>query len=118
MKITIPLIYEENIIEFAQRRGNAVFRYLDGERVFQITFHDVYAFDFVEFDYIKELDWQFGLELEENSTYIPQMVQGMPKESLQRAFSGEYEKMRHYKLVIDDVGMYNVICKGIDMSYA
>lgn len=57
MKITIPPIYEENIVEFAQQKGNGIFTYLDGEKLFQIIFTNVYAFDFAEFDYIKETNW-------------------------------------------------------------
>ena len=117
MMIAIPPIYEENIVEFTQRKGNGVFTYLDGERRFQIIFYNVYAFDFMEFDYIRETNWQFGLELQEESLYIQQIVQAMPKEKLQNAFGGEYEKVKHYKLVIDDVGMYNIVCKDIKLGY-
>ena len=40
----------------------------------------------------------------------------MSKEKLQRAFGGEYKKIQHYKLVIDDIGMYNIICKDIALK--
>lgn len=113
MKITIPPIYEENIVEFAQRNGNAVLKYLSEGKSVQISFLSVYAFDFIEFDYFKETDWQFGLELREDSEYIQKIVQGMPQEKLQRAFGGEYEKLQHYRLVIDDVGIYNIVCKSV-----
>lgn len=88
------------------------------EKTVQLSFLHVYAFDFVEFDYIKETDWQFGLELQENSAFIQKLVQGISQEKLQRAFGGEHEKLQHYKLVIDDVGMYNIVCKGFDYGYA
>jgi len=117
MIITIPPIYEENIVEFTQRNGNGVFKYLDGERLFQIIFKNVYAFDFIEFDYIGETSWQFGLELQEKSLYVQQIVREMPKKIAQKAFGGEYEKVKHYKLVIDDVGIYNIVCKDIKMGY-
>ena len=41
------------------------------------------------------------------------MKTSIPKDQLNRAFGGEYEKLQHYRLVIDDVGIYNIICKGI-----
>jgi len=117
MNKAIPMIYEENIIEFAQRSGNVVLKYLSEEKTIQLSFLHVYAFDFVDFDYIKETDWQFGLELQESSEYIQKLVRGMSQEELQRAFGGEYLKLQHYRLVIDDVGMYNIVCKGFDYGY-
>lgn len=117
MKIAIPPIYEENIVEFAQRKGDCVFEYFDDEKLFQIFFNAVYAFDFVEFDYIKETNWQFGLELQDNSIYVQQMAEGKPKEIIQNIFGGESEKIQHYTLVIDDVGMYNIVCKSVNIGY-
>ncbi len=118
MNIEIPPIYEEDIIEFVQRKGDVVFKYYDNGKIFEIVFICVYAFDFVEFDYINEVGWNFGLELQNNSMYIEKIIRNMSKDKLQRAFGGEYKKMQHYKLVIDDVGMYNVICKNICLSAA
>lgn len=116
MNIEIPPIYEEDIIEFAQRKGNVVLKYYDNDNIFEIVFNCVYAFDFVEFDYINGVGWNFGLELQNNSMYIEKIVRNMTKDKLQRAFGGEYQKLKHYKLVIDEVGMYNVICKDIGLN--
>lgn len=117
MKITIPPIYEENIVEFSQRKGDCIFEYFAEGRLFRIIFNKVYAFDFVEFDYIQEIDWQFGLDLQDNSTYIQQMIKGKPKETIQNVFGGEKENIQHYKLVIDDVGIYNIVCKSVTRGY-
>lgn len=117
MKINIPQIYEENIIEFLQKDGNIVYKYMDEKRVFQITFVKVYQFDFTEFDYITEVEWNFGLEMEAESDYINVLLQNMPEEKKQRAFGGEITSLYHYKLAIDDVGIYNIICKGIETTY-
>lgn len=117
MKVEIPPIYEEDIIEFVQREENATFKYFNEDKIVKITFFCVYAFDFVEFEYINEMGWVFGLELQNNSAYIERMVSNMTEEKKQRAFGGEYKKIKHYKLVIDDVGMYNIICKDIDVSF-
>lgn len=117
MKIDIPPIYEEEIIEFAQRKGNVLIKYYDGGKVFEITFICAYAFEFVEFDHIEEVDWNFGLELQKKSAYIKKLIYNIPKEKLQKTFGGEYGKLQHYRLIINDVGMYNIICKGISMNY-
>lgn len=116
MNVEIPLIYEEDIVEFAQRNGNVVFKYIENNNVCEIVFNCVYAFDFVEFDYINEVGWKFGLELQSNSLYIEKMVRNMSEEKLKRSFGGEYEKLLHYKLVIDEVGMYNIVCKNISIN--
>lgn len=116
MNIEIPQIYEEDIIEFVQRKGDVIFKYFDDGEIIEIEFVCVYAFDFVEFDYINEVGWKFGLELQSNSMYIDKVTQNMSKEKLQRAFGGEYKKIHHYRLVIDDVGMYNIICKDITIN--
>ena len=112
MKIDIPTIYEEDIIEFTQRDGDVIFKYT-ADSIIEIVFKYVYKFDFVEFDYIEDLEWVFGLELQENSSYMENFISSIPKDQLNRAFGGEYEKLQHYRLVIDDVGIYNIICKGI-----
>ena len=116
MNIEIPPIYEEDIIEFAQRKGDVVFKYYDNDDIFEIIFNCVYAFDFVEFDYINEVGWKFGLELQSNSMYIEKIIQNMSNEKLKRVFGGEYNNIKHYKLVIDDVGIYNIICKDIGLK--
>ncbi len=116
MIIEVPQIYEEDIIEFVQRKGDVVFRYFDNGEIIEIIFKCVYAFEFIEFDYINEVGWKFGLELQSNSMYIEKIIRNMSKEKLQRAFGGEYKKIQHYKLVIDDVGMYNIICKDITLN--
>lgn len=116
MNIEIPPIYEEDIIEFAQRKGDVVFKYYYDDNIFEIEFNCVYVFDFVEFDYISEVGWKFGLELQSNLAYIEKIIRNMSKEKLQRAFGGEYNKLQHYRLVIDDIGMYNIICKNITLN--
>ena len=116
MSIEIPPIYEEDIIEFVQRKGDAIFKYYDDGRIVEIIFNCVYEFDFVEFDYIDEVGWRFGLELQSNSVYIEKMLRSMSEEKKQRSFAGECKMLQHYKLVIDDVGLYNIICKGINLN--
>lgn len=117
MSIEIPTIYEENIIEVVHQSGNVIFKYYVEEKIYKIAFHNVYFFDFTEFDYVTECDWKFGLNIQTNSTYIEKLVKEISKDKLQRAFGGEYSKLSHYKLVIDDVGMYNVVCKDIELAY-
>jgi hypothetical protein len=38
------------------------------------------------------------------------------KDRLEYLFCGEYKKLKHFKLVVDDVGIYNFICKGINIK--
>lgn len=116
MNIKIPPIYEEDIIEVVQRKGDVIFKYYDNDKIIEIIFNCVYVFDFVEFDYIDEVDWKFGLELQSNSIYIEKIIRNMSKEKLKRVFGGEYNNIKHYKLVIDDVGIYNIICKDINLK--
>lgn len=115
MKIDIPSIYEENIIGVVHQNGNLVFEYA-AEDIVKIIFQYVYKYDFIEFDYIDEIDWTFGLELLRNSAYIKDLIGRMEEEKLQRAFGGEYNKLQHYRLVIDDVGIYNIVCKGMKLD--
>ena len=118
MRVEIPIIYEEDIIEFTQQKGDLILKYYDDSKTFEIVFNYVYAFDFIEFEYISEEGWRFGLELQSNSIYIEKLISSMSKEKLQRFFEGDKKKLQHYKLVIDDVGMYNIVCKDIKMGYA
>lgn len=113
MKIKIPPIYDEDIIEFALRKGDAVLKYHSDDKIIEIKFNCVYKFDFTEFDYIEETDWVFGLELLESSARIENLLCGLSDEKMQRAFGGESERLQHYRFAIDDNGIYNIICKGI-----
>lgn len=115
MKIDIPTIYEEDIIGVVHQNGNLIFEYAS-ENIVRIIFQYVYKYDFVEFDYINEIDWTFGLELLKDSPYIKNLIGMMEEEKLQRAFGGEYDKLQHYRLVIDDVGIYNIVCKGMTLD--
>ena len=115
MKIDIPTIYEEDIIGVVHQNGNLIFEYAS-EHIVKIIFQYVYKYDFVEFDYINEIDWTFGLELQRDSTYIKDLTGMMEEEKLKRAFGGEYDKLQHYRLVIDDVGIYNIVCKGMKLD--
>lgn len=115
MRIDIPKIYEENIIGFIHQNGDIIFKYKADNNI-EIAFKFVYKYDFVEFNYISDIGWIFGLELQKDSSYIKNFINYIPQEKLNRAFGGEYEKLKHYRLVIDDVGIYNIICKGIEFS--
>lgn len=115
-EIVIPEIFEEEIIDFTVRDSNAIFKYYYEDNIIELIFVDVYQFDFCEFDYIIDSDWKFGLLEYSDSSLLRDVFARLSKEKLERAFGGEYKKIHHFKLVIDDVGIYNFICKGFEIK--
>lgn len=126
MEIKIPTIYEENIDSFIYKNGDVIFKYFtDANEKINIMFKSVYGFTYIEFDYMdcaeellfKRRTWKFGLELIENSSLLNKLVKdNFPDGNVTRAFGGEIEKIKHYRLAIDDFGFYNIICKGLEIK--
>lgn len=115
-KIEIPPIYEENIIEFVFSGFIINFKYCYGNTIVNLNFDSVYQFDFCEFDYIKDIDWEFGLTQYSQSPLLEDLYSRVPTERRNRAFGGEPYKLQHYMLVVDDVGIYNIICKSYQVE--
>lgn len=126
METKIPTIYEENIDSFIYKNGDVIFKYFtDANEKINIMFKSVYGFTYIEFDYmdcaeellIKRSTWKFGLELIENSSLLNKLVKdNFPDGNVTRAFGGEIEKIKHYRLAIDDFGFYNIICKKLEIK--
>lgn len=127
MEIKIPIIYEKNIDSFVCKNGDVIFKYFsDVNEKINIMFKSVYGFTYIEFDYmdyaeellIKRSTWKFGLELIENSPLLNKFVKdNFPDGDITRAFGGEIEKIKHYRLAINDFGFYNIICKELEIKY-
>lgn len=45
-----------------------------------------------------------------------EMCSRIPFVKRNRAFGGEPHKLQHYKLVVDNVGIYNIICKDFQIE--
>lgn len=115
-KISIPPIYEEEIIELVFQDAQIYFKYRNKDEIIELIFKEVYQFDFCEFDYVMEHNWQFGLYKIQKSSKIDALISGFSEEKLSRVFGGELGKISHYKLTVDDVGIYNFICKDFDIK--
>ena len=114
-KINIPTIYEEDIEGFCYRGDNICIKYNYEGATINLNFSGVYMFDFFEFDYLNDTEWEFGLCEYKESSLLTQIKSGINPQWMQYAFGGEMDKVRHYKLVIDDVGMYNIVCKNFSL---
>ena len=115
-EIVIPEIFEEDIIEFVVKDSKAMFKYYCENNIVELIFKGVYQFDFCEFDYINDIDWKFGLLKYSDSSTLRSIFARLNKEKKERACGGDYKKIHHYKLTIDDVGMYNFICKDFEIK--
>lgn len=115
-KIDIPPIYEEDIIEFVFCGTTVKVKYHFENAIISLVFNSVYKFDFCEFDYICETHWEFGLTQYSQSPLLDALFSIVPFENRNRAFGGKLQKLRHYKLVVDDVGIYNIICRDFQIE--
>lgn len=111
-KINIPPIYEEDIVGFSYTSGKVCIKYNYEGVMIDLYFNGVYMFDFFEFEYLNDTEWEFGLIEFKESSLLTQIKSRISPQMIQRAFGGEMDKVRHYKLVIDDVGIYNIVCKN------
>lgn len=111
-EINIPQIYEENIIAFIYDGVNVHIKYYYENMIVNLNFNYVYSFDFCDFDYFNDSNWNFGLVESDESSILKDLFSRIHKDKIAYAFGGEADKIRHYKLVIDEVGIYNIVCKG------
>lgn len=83
-----------------------------------IKFKKVYSFIYTECEYITTLDYTFGLIEIDNSEMKSNLLTAwqMRNGSISEAFGGEVEKVKHYRLYFDDYGMYDIICKDIEIQ--
>lgn len=111
-EINIPPIYVEDIISITfSGDGDVEIKYNYNEKVIALMFHSVYYFDYCEWEYIDDINWKFGLVEYKQSRLLDDMFLRINPALLENSFGGELEKICHYKLTIDDWGIYNLVCK-------
>lgn len=115
-EVKILPIYEEDIIGFVFDGFSAQFKYYHENSKIELRFDGTYLFDFCEFEYINDVDCKFGLFEYVESPLLTDLFSRIIQDKIDYAFGGEIEKIRHYKLVIDDVGVYNIVCKQFVME--
>jgi len=83
-----------------------------------IKFKTVYSFIYTECEYITTLDYTYGLVEIDNSEMKSNLLTAwqMRNRFINEAFGGEVEKIKHYRLYFDDYGMYDIICKEIEIE--
>ncbi|EHI99781.1 hypothetical protein CDLVIII_3207 [Clostridium sp. DL-VIII] len=83
-----------------------------------IKFKTVYSFTYTECEYINTLDYSFGLIEVDNSKMKSDLLTSwqLRNRPIDEAFGGEVEKIKHYRLYFDEYGMYDIICKGIEIE--
>lgn len=113
---------EEPYIEM--KNGQVIIKYLyedDYEEVnslVSVKFKSVYSFSYIECEYISTLDFCFGLTEVEDSKIKSELLTTwkLRNRDIDEAFGGEVEKIKHYRIYFDEHGMYNIICKGIEIK--
>ena len=123
MKIPLPSpIYEENIVSFSQADGNCYLIYTDENNPdcrYELRFTGVYYSDFTDFELMPAAicDWHFGLETVEPEE--SDLLQGRLKDKLTLLIGFPHYKhlraLKHYRLIVDDVGWYNIISKDFNV---
>ena len=83
-----------------------------------IKFKTVYSFTYTECEYISTLDYTFGLIEIDNSRIKSDLLTAwqLKNRLINEAFGGEVEKIKHYRLYFDEYGMYDIICKEIEIE--
>jgi hypothetical protein len=89
-----------------------------GVKWVRLTFGTVYLFKFVESEYLNANDYLFGIVRVENSKLIGELVDNfiLGGGDTASAFGGGIEKLMHYKIYFDDVGLYEIVCKKLDID--
>ena len=94
--------------------------YYYDENIFWTTvrFEYVYAFKFLECKYIDTNDFCFGMVEIHEFDWIKELLKNWEKDnrSLKDIFGGELSKIHHYRMYFDDVGMFEIICKNMEIG--
>ncbi|NRT73608.1 hypothetical protein [Clostridium beijerinckii] len=113
---------EEPYVEM--KNSQVIIRYLyydDYEEVdslVSVKFESVYSFSYIECEYISTIDFCFGLTEVEDSKIKSELLTTwkLRNGAVDKAFGGEVEKIKQYRLYFDEYGMYEIICKGIEIE--
>lgn len=86
--------------------------------IISIKFRTVYSFAYTENEYISTLEYTNGLAEIYNSKIKSDLVNAwqLRARPISQAFGGEIEKVKHYRLYFDEYGMYEIICKEIEIE--
>ncbi|NRT88516.1 hypothetical protein [Clostridium beijerinckii] len=107
---------------FEMKNGQIIIKYSYEDEVVNslvsIKFKSVYSFTYTECEYISTLDYSFGLIEVEDSKVKDDLLSGwkLRNRPINESFGGEVEKVKHYRLYFDDYGMYDIICKDIEIE--
>ncbi|MDR3594245.1 hypothetical protein [Clostridium sp.] len=104
------------------KNSQVIIRYLYEDEVvnslISIKLKSVYSFIYTECEYITTLDYTFGLIEVDNSKIKSDLLTAwqLRNSVISEAFGGEVEKVKHYRLYFDEYGMYDIICKEIEIE--
>jgi hypothetical protein len=82
-------------------------------------FSNIYAFRYLEEDHIDVPEFIYGVAEVKSSDWIKELAEAWSirySSTPSRAFGNEPEKVRHYRIVFLEHGMYELICKGLRMD--
>lgn len=87
------------------------------DSLISIKFKTVYSFAYTECEYISTLDYDFGLIEIDSSKMKSELLKvwQLRNRLISEAFGGDVERVKHYRLYFDDYGMYDIICKEIEI---
>lgn len=111
---------EEPYVEI--KNGDTIIKYLYEDEVssnlVSIKFKTVYSFTYVENEYISTLEYINGLIEVGNSKMKNDLLDAwkLRDRVVDEAFGGELIKVKHYRIYFDEFGMYEVICKDIEIE--
>jgi len=111
-----------NEVYVEMKNADTIIKYLHEDKVVSnlvsIKFKTVYSLTYTECEYINTLDFIFGLVEIDNSKIKNDLLKNwqLRKRPISEAFGGEVEKVKHYRLYFDDYGMYDILCKGIEIE--
>lgn len=111
---------EEPYIEM--KNGQTIITYSYEDEVINslvlIKFKTVYSFTYTECEYISTLDYSYGLiEVDDSRIKSDLLIAWQLRNKLiNEAFGGEVEKIKHYRLYFNEYGMYDIICKDIEIE--
>lgn len=111
---------EEPCVEM--KNGDATIKYLYEDEIsnnlVSIKFKTVYSFTYTELEYITTLDYTNGLIEVDNSKMKNDLVDAwkLRGRHASEAFGGEGLKVKHYRMYFDEYGMYEIVCKEIEIE--
>lgn len=122
IKLPKPTSQCDEAPQVEMKDSDIIIRYIYEDEVSNnlilIKFKTVYSFRYIEAEYVNIIEYIHGLVEVENSKWKSDLLNAwkLRDRPENEAFGGEVISVNHYRVYFDEYGMYEIICKEIEIG--